>query len=480
MAKQQVTLYIDDSSISMLVSKGREPLKWASVSLEADLVKEGVVVDQAAVAEKLKQVIRDSRVAKKRVTFAISGINCLYQLLLLPDLPENLRGEAINREASQSLGISLEGVYLAWQVLSVEHGQMKVFLAVMPRDKVDSCVATLRLAGLRPDAMDVKPLCLARASSEPKAILVDTRQEAFDIVVLGDGIPEVVRSLCLPSGTPAGEGAALVRSELERAISFYNAAHMDKPIDLTVPVLVSGDLAAQDSEKAALAGPRERPVRNLESPMVEEESFDHGRYMTCIGLALKEVLLTEPGAMANSNVNFNALPAIYQIHKRPLNEILWLPTVLVGVVLMGMGIWGYSYLKGQNDDLSARVADTNQRIVDQKVGDKDIATLRNQVTAAQTPGEAMGKMVDGMEEDRVVMATDLDVVEDMASSVGVYLGGVTVTKSEINITALAPNSSVALEYGWLLMNSGRFSSVMIPNITDSGTGAVNVSMQVYK
>jgi type IV pilus assembly protein PilM len=225
MAKQQVTLYIDDSSISVLLCKGRKPQKWSTVPLDPGLVKEGVVQDPVAVAAKIKQIWGDSRIFRKKVTFGISGINCLYQLLLLPELPDNLRSEAISREAAHSLGIPLEGVYLSWQVLSIEHGQMRVFLTVTPRDKVDAAVSTLKMAGLRPVVMDVKPLCLARASSEPLAIIVDTCQDAFDIVVLGQGIPEVVRSLYVAPGTPPGESIALLRGELERAVSFYNAAH---------------------------------------------------------------------------------------------------------------------------------------------------------------------------------------------------------------------------------------------------------------
>src|SRR5512136_899819 len=267
MAKQQISLYIDDSSISVLASKGRQPQKWATAALDQGLIKEGVVQDQQAVAAKIKELWRSSHILRRRVTVGISGLNCLYQLLLLPELPENLRGEAISREAATSLGIPLEGVYLSWQVLSSEHGQMKVYLAVLPRDKVDSVVATLKMANLRPVAMDIKPLCLARASNQPRALIVDMCQDAFDIVVLSGGIPEVVRSLYVARDTPAGERIALVRSELERSISFYNAAHMDSPIDLTVPVLVTGDLMGQDSDKAALAGPRERPVLDMESPM---------------------------------------------------------------------------------------------------------------------------------------------------------------------------------------------------------------------
>ncbi len=394
MAKQQVNLYIDDSSISVLATRGRQPEKWGVVSLDRGLVKEGVVQDQQTVAAKIKELWRSSHILRRKVTVGISGLNCLYQMLLLPELPENLRGEAISREAAHSLGIPLEGVYLSWQVLAVEHGQMKVYLTVMPKDKVDSVVATLKLAGLRPMVMDVKPLCLARMSNEPRAVIVDTCQDSMDIVVLGEGIPEVVRSLQVaPEMTPS-ERIAVLRSELERSVSFYNAAHMDKPVDLTVPILVSGDLAGQESEKASLAGPRERPVRDMESPLTELEGFDPSKYATCIGLALKDLLLTEPGAVAYSVVNFNALPEIYQTRKKPLSEVLWVPTVLVGVVIIGMGIWGIMYLKGENASLEARQQNINAAITEQAVRQADLTALEGQVTTAEAPAAGHAEPVD--------------------------------------------------------------------------------------
>ena len=375
MAKQQISLYIEDSQISVLATRGRDPQKWATAALDQGLIKEGVVQDQQAVAAKIKELWSSSRILRRKVTVGISGLNCLYQMLLLPELPENLRSEAIGREAAHSLGIPLEGVYLSWQMLSVEHGQMKVYLCVVPKDKVDSIMATLKVAGLRPVAMDIKPLCLARVSSEPRAIIVDTCQDSMDIIVLGEGIPEVVRSLQVAPEMSQGERIAVLRSELERSVSFYNAAHLDKPVDLTVPILVSGDLVEQESDKASLAGPRERPVRDLESALTEVEGFNPGKYATCIGLALKDVLLTEPGAVANSVVNFNALPEIYQVRKRPLAEVLWVPTVLVGVVLIGMGTWGIFYLKGENSDLEDRRDNINATITEQQVSAADLKAL---------------------------------------------------------------------------------------------------------
>ncbi len=478
MAKQQVSLYIDDASISVLASKGRDPQKWATVALDQGLIKEGVVQDQQAVAAKIKELWRSSRILRRKVTVGISGLNCLYQMLLLPELPENLRSEAIAREAAHSLGIPLDGVYLSWQVLSVEHGQMKVYLCVIPKDKVDSIMVTLKVAGLRPVAMDVKPLCLARVSNEPKVVIVDTCQDSMDIVVLGEGIPEVVRSLQVAPEMSQGERIAVLRSELERSVSFYNAAHLDKPVDLTVPILVSGDLVEQENDKASLAGPRERPVRDLESQLTEVEGFNAGKYAVCIGLALKDVLLTEPGAVANSVVNFNALPEIYQVRKRPLAEVLWVPTVLVGVVLIGMGTWGIFYLKGENSDLENRRDNINAAITEQQVSAADLKALDTQVGAAEAPAASLQSLLDSLDTSRDALKADLDVVYEYALDSGVSLDSMASDAKGTRISGSAPTEDEILKYyGRLLYDSGKFSKVMIVNMSVDEDG-VNFSMEL--
>jgi len=49
-----VALYVDDTSLRLLVTKGKSIAKWADLPLEAGLVKDGVIVNQAEVAARIK------------------------------------------------------------------------------------------------------------------------------------------------------------------------------------------------------------------------------------------------------------------------------------------------------------------------------------------------------------------------------------------------------------------------------------------
>jgi len=50
MAKNVVTLYIDDTSLGLLEAKGKRVKKWASLPLEPGLVWDGVVLNEAGMA----------------------------------------------------------------------------------------------------------------------------------------------------------------------------------------------------------------------------------------------------------------------------------------------------------------------------------------------------------------------------------------------------------------------------------------------
>jgi type IV pilus assembly protein PilM len=235
MAKQVTTIYIDDSGIWLLIARGRQVRKWASMPLPPSLVRSGVILDQDAVANRVKELWRSQRIGtsrrKRKVVAGISGINCLHHLLRLPEIPRDLLPEAVKREADRVLGVHVEQLYLYWQALPSVAGEMVVYLTASLRNSVDALIKTLKKAGLRPYLADLKPLALARTSTEPSAIIIDVQPASFDIVIVTEGIPQVIRSVPLTQDTLPDGKVSLVSEELNRAVTFYNSSHADKPID---------------------------------------------------------------------------------------------------------------------------------------------------------------------------------------------------------------------------------------------------------
>ena len=68
MAKKVITLFIRDTGINLLVMKGRQVEKWASLPLEPGLVSQGLIVDEAQVADKVKQLFKETGAKTKRLS----------------------------------------------------------------------------------------------------------------------------------------------------------------------------------------------------------------------------------------------------------------------------------------------------------------------------------------------------------------------------------------------------------------------------
>jgi type IV pilus assembly protein PilM len=278
MARDAIAVYIDDSAIRLLSVSGKRAKQWAVEPLEAGLVRDGFIVDEPAVAARIRTLWAKEQPGSQRVIAGISGINCLYRLLTLPELPKSLMTEAVKREASRALGVPLEQLYISWQTLPAQPDETRVYIAAATRTTVDSIIRTLKKANLNPYMMDIAPLALARATAEPSALIVDLQPAGLDVVVKMGGMPEVIRSVSVSRASSTADKVGVVRQELQRAVTFYNSSHADTPVADDIPILVAGELGEQPDLWKGLLGRAERRIEALQPPLESPEGFVPSAY----------------------------------------------------------------------------------------------------------------------------------------------------------------------------------------------------------
>src|SRR4030042_243578 len=105
MAKQIVTLYVDDSSLRLMVSRGKQIREWAEWTLEPELVKGNVVLNEVEVAAKIRQLFAACKVNNTKVAVGISGLHCFSRPISFPQLPKDMLPEAVQREAKRVLPV---------------------------------------------------------------------------------------------------------------------------------------------------------------------------------------------------------------------------------------------------------------------------------------------------------------------------------------------------------------------------------------
>lgn len=475
MAKKVTTLFIRDTGINLLVMKGGKVEKWASLPLEPGLVSQGLIVDEAQVADKVKQLFKETGTKANKVITAVSGHDSLYRIMTLPELPEAVLPEAIRREAKRTIPTPLEEVYFSYQRLPSPKGETRVFLVTFPRNLVDALVRTLHKAGVKPYTMDLAPLALCRIPDEPRAIIVNARLEHLDVIVLADRLPQVIRRLALPGEAESLEGRLpLIAEEFNRTVAFYNSSHMGKPLDSTVPVFVCGDLAEVPDTWQSVVGRAGYSVSLLPSPVEPPEGFNANEFMVNIGLALKELLPVEEEANF-SLVNFNALPEAYV---PPRFSILRVLIPVVAVIGIGLIVFAVILILNNRADLatlSSEVTTAETRVTQLQ---SEITTLQAQVGSVEATAGGLNSMIVAMERGRTSIYLDLQEIVNLAKE-KVSLAAVSHVGSSITVSGTAPNVGLIYRYARALRSSPRFSTVWVSSIT-GGEGAFNFVFSLTK
>jgi type IV pilus assembly protein PilM len=464
MAKRVTTLYIRDTAINLLVMKGRQVEKWASSPLEPGLVSQGLIVDEARVADEVRQLLKREKVSTEKVIIASSGHDSLYRIITLPDLPEAIFPEAVRREAKRTIPTPLEEVYFSYQRLPAEMGEGRVFLASFPRNPTDALVRTLRQAGIRPYIMDLAPLALCRIPNEPKAIIVNARLDHLDVIVIADRLPQVIRRLSLPSEAESlEEKLPFIAEEFNRTVAFYKSSHMDNPLDSTVPVFVCGDLVEAPETWQSMVGQSGYSVSALPSPVEPLEGFDPNEFMVNIGLAFKE-LLSEKEEANFSLVNFNALPESYLPEHFSILRVI----VPVGIVIgIGLIILGLILIQGNRAEVEALRSQVTSAESNVARLQRETTTLSVQIGPIEATANELNNRVINMERGRAEIAMDLSEIDKLAGET-ITLSNVNHAGGSVTVSAAASDEDAIFRYADNLRKSGRFSHVWISSITGSG------------
>lgn len=466
MAKRVTTLYIGDTSINLLSMKGMQVEKWASTPLEPGLVSQGLIADEAAVAEKVRDLFKETGLPLKKVITALSGHDSLYRIITLPDVPEAVLPEAVRREARRTIPTPLDEVYYSYQSIPAMKGERRVFLVTFPRNPVDALVRTLRETGVAPYVMDLAPLAIGRIPDVPRAIIVNSRQDHLEVMIIADRLPEVIRRLSLPGEAESlEETLPMIAEELNRTIMFYNSSHIDRPLDATVPVFVSGDLAEVPETWQTLVGDSGYSVSPLPSPVETPEGFNPNHFMINIGLALKEILPDKEEAHF-SLVNFNALPEAYLPEHFSIARVLIPVGLVVGTGLVILAVLMIANARAGIQDLQSHVTTSEARVTQLQT---EVNTLRSDISSMEARRDTLSNRISALQEARAEMHEDLLEIYRLARGGTIALATVNHTGSSVTVRGSGQDLDAAYRYARALRDSGRFSTVWISPICDAGS-----------
>jgi type IV pilus assembly protein PilM len=141
-----------------------------------DAIKDGMVIDRAAVAGVLKRMMKAHNITATGAVLAVSGPTVTVRRIRQPKMSETALRKSARYEAAKYVPSGIEDSAIAVEILgmsAVEAGQMDVMLVVAPREMVESRIDAVQRAGLEVVAVDLEAFALERA-------VVDCRRSMWD------------------------------------------------------------------------------------------------------------------------------------------------------------------------------------------------------------------------------------------------------------------------------------------------------------
>lgn len=180
-------------------------VKYATVPTPPKTIKDGVVVEVEAVAQALRQAMRDAHMSASTAHIAVSGGTVVVRVVRVPSMAETTLRKSIKYEAGRYVPSSADDSYIEFEIVGkTDDGQMDVLLAAAPKEIVQARMAACESAGLEVESVDVEPFAAYRSLVEADSgdflheqtfALVDIGAAATRMSVISNGVFTMTRSI---------------------------------------------------------------------------------------------------------------------------------------------------------------------------------------------------------------------------------------------------------------------------------------------
>ncbi len=204
-------LEVGASQLKLVELSGQPPVLkgYAIRPTPPGLLAEGKVNDPATLAQEIRELLAEARTRKRYVVTAAPNAAVILRTLQVPKMPPKEMEQAVRWEAERYIPYPLDEAILDFAPLTPpeevpEGGQVEVMIGVVRQETIMGLLEALRLAGLVPIAVDVKPFAglyplESRLLEDPEAytLAIEVGAESTSLVLLKGERPLAVRILTL-------------------------------------------------------------------------------------------------------------------------------------------------------------------------------------------------------------------------------------------------------------------------------------------
>ena len=449
MAKRVVSLEIEVGVVRVMETTGRKVTKWASLSFEPTMTDRRVISDHQALSTTIRQVMTSSGIVGRGVVASVSGLYSVNRTLILPNQSGPVTRETVVEALKVAMPLPVDEMYLAWQTIASGEEGNHVLAVGVPRDVIDAGMRALKAAGVSPRLLDFKGMALARAVNRERALILNIEPSSLDIVIVANGVPEVMRALPWQREdfTPEDMVEHLALS-LELTVGFYNSQHHGMPLEPDIPLFITGQMSADLTLVARLHARTGYPSVPFEPLLECPPHLPVSQYAVNIGLALRRAVPPEKNEAGSHIVGMNLLPHAYKPW-RPTTRQIYLSCSVVAAIGLLFPLFNLtSGAMSKTAVLKARSDILNNKLKERQLEINSRTPLQKAIDEYHAIVDMGGGVVE-----------DLEVINAEALRLGVKLASVIHQGSSIMVNCQADDSATFDKYLAALEASGRFSPI---------------------
>ena len=216
---------------------------WHTRKIPPEIMNQGQILAPDKVGKLISTIIKELKGSRRNVITSVTGQRSVHRIMRIPDIQDKLLDETIRRKSKQEFAIPLDETDIHWQILSRSSSGMILYVLAVPKVIIDSQVATLRAAKIKPRIMDIKPLTLQRLVNQETCVIVNLESFSLGVLVVVNQIPILVRTVPLDTGNLSEEAKLdLLSQELARTVKYYNESNKTNRLPEETAVYLTGEL----------------------------------------------------------------------------------------------------------------------------------------------------------------------------------------------------------------------------------------------
>jgi len=475
--RETVTINIEDSDLRFMVTKEKQVTRWGSIPLEPGTVRDGLVLNYQALSDAIDELFSSQQLSRKKVIISLSGFQSVHRTIELPKMPKRLLSKAMITEAKQTMPVSLEKLYLSWQKTGEENRVQRFFLVGTPRNLLDSEVKCLDQSRIKPRAMNLKPLALAKMVDQTQALIIDIESESCEIILIADGIPALMRSIPMHSEYSPSDRAQFILQEFERTLGFFESNYPDFTLNKNTPLFLTGKLVGEGDLAQMVTARVGFNIKPLASSLKYPVDFPIAQYAVNIGLVLKNSPVKRlAGKEGFLITDIDILPQEYLPKGLTAKQALSVCGILIGIAIIlplyqmqDSASNKVSQLQSENKLLQRSFNAQQSRIIEAR-------QLQTAITDVETTKQKLMNILQdfqqiGEQRQRAYNFLCLSIKHppDGILPNEAELFSVSQGSGSLNLLGEASSYETALEYADALRHTEGFSNVEVRSLTTANS-----------